>query len=36
LIHILLGIPSALRGNLMMADLIEMRFSTVSLHTRNT
>ncbi len=35
LIHILLGIPSALRGNLMMADLIEMRFSTVSLHTRN-
>lgn len=35
LIHILLGIPSALRGNLMMADLIEMRFSTVSLHTRD-
>lgn len=35
LIHILLGIPSALRGNLLMADLIEMRFSTVSLHTRN-
>jgi molybdopterin-synthase adenylyltransferase len=35
LIQILLGIPSALRGNLMMADLIEMRFSTVSLHTRN-
>jgi len=35
LIHILLGIPSALRGNLMMADLIEMRFSMVSLHTRN-
>lgn len=35
LIHILLGIPSALRGNLMMVDLIEMRFSTISLHTRN-
>ncbi|WP_045218524.1 HesA/MoeB/ThiF family protein [Desulfonatronum thioautotrophicum] len=34
LIHILLGIPSALRGNLLTADLIEMRFSTISLHTR--
>ncbi|WP_031387872.1 HesA/MoeB/ThiF family protein [Desulfonatronum thiodismutans] len=36
LIHILLGIPSALRGNLLMADLVEMRFSTVSLHTRDS
>lgn len=32
-IHILLGIPSVLRGNLLMADLTEMRFSMVSLHT---
>ena len=36
LIHILLGIPSTLRGKLLMADLIEMRFSMVSLHTRES
>jgi molybdopterin-synthase adenylyltransferase len=35
LIRILLGAPSALRGNLLMADLSEMRFNMVSLHTHD-
>jgi molybdopterin/thiamine biosynthesis adenylyltransferase len=32
-IRILTGAPSALRGNLLVADLAEMRFSSVSLQT---
>ena len=33
-IRILIGAPSALRGNLLVADIAEMRFSTVSLQTK--
>jgi len=32
--RILIGAPSALRGNLLVADIAEMRFSTVSLQTQ--
>lgn len=32
-IRIITGMPSALRGSLLVADLAEMRFSSISLHT---
>ena len=32
-LRILTGAPSALRGHLLVADIAEMRFSTVSLQT---